>query len=222
MPAGVYCIINLQTGQRYVGSTKDIAYRWYNHRSYLRGGKHENERLQADFNQYGESAFDFQVLEEVTDVRKLIEREQHYIDIVKPEYNMAPNAGSTKGMTYTQKSKRGGRRHEPGKTYEEYYGEEKSDEIKSKISEHSGFRDYNKERSKKGKTFEEIYGPDRAIVIKAKMTRAAKMNKGQVAKNRLALRAAVLGGRRQNLLSTVHGVSQNVGDSDGETTREEG
>jgi len=49
--------------------------------------------LQKSFNKYGEFNFRFDVLEEVTDVTKLIECEQKWIDAIKPEFNMTLIAG---------------------------------------------------------------------------------------------------------------------------------
>ena len=85
--SGIYCIINLKNGNRYIGSSKNIRQRLWSHRAELRHNKHENSHLQAAWNKYGEQNFDYYVIE-VCDKDKLLEREQEYINIMKPEYNI--------------------------------------------------------------------------------------------------------------------------------------
>lgn len=62
---GIYSITNQATGDRYVGKSKDIVGRWERHRSRLRLGKHENLKLQQNWNLYGEDSFSLEVLEAV-------------------------------------------------------------------------------------------------------------------------------------------------------------
>ena len=85
--SGIYCIINLKNGNRYIGSSKNIRQRLWSHRAELRHNKHENSHLQAAWNKYGEQNFDYYVIE-VCDKDKLLEREQEYINTMKPEYNI--------------------------------------------------------------------------------------------------------------------------------------
>lgn len=59
----VYCVLNVVTGQRYVGSTKRVRRRWTEHINALKRGKHANEHLQNSWNKYGEDSFIFYVLE---------------------------------------------------------------------------------------------------------------------------------------------------------------
>jgi len=48
---------------------------------------------------YGHSSFSLSILE-YCDVAKVIEREQYYIDTLKPEYNILQTAGSTFGYRW--------------------------------------------------------------------------------------------------------------------------
>lgn len=89
----IYQILNLITGKTYVGSTVDIKRRKRTHVRLLRKGNHHSNKLQNSFNKYGEDSFDFIILEEVSDVNLLIEREQFWLDKIKPEYNMTLVAG---------------------------------------------------------------------------------------------------------------------------------
>ena len=59
---GIYELRNLTNGRRYVGSSKDIRARFWNHRSMLRGGTHPNKDLLADWSSLGANAFDFCVV----------------------------------------------------------------------------------------------------------------------------------------------------------------
>ena len=88
---GVYQIICLADGCSYVGSSNDIGGRWYYHRNDLKKNKHHSFLLQKAWNLYGESKFRFVVLEEHEE-HELLDREQHYLDTLRPEYNIAIDA----------------------------------------------------------------------------------------------------------------------------------
>lgn len=59
---GVFTITNAITGEQYVGRSYDVPQRIRDYRKQLRCGKHQNRRLQAAWNAYGEAAFVFDVL----------------------------------------------------------------------------------------------------------------------------------------------------------------
>jgi group I intron endonuclease len=77
---GVYKILNIITGQCYVGSTTHIANRVYNHEWHLRRGSHKNPKFAAAWEEFGREAFVFVALEIVSDKSLLLEREQVWID----------------------------------------------------------------------------------------------------------------------------------------------
>lgn len=76
---GIYCIENTVNNKKYIGLSRNIEQRWNEHRSKLRRGKHGNVYLQRAWNNYGENAFKFYIIE-VCDSDMLSEREAYYID----------------------------------------------------------------------------------------------------------------------------------------------
>ena len=84
---GIYCIQNISNNKRYIGSSKNMYQRLLKHFALLRHNKHENIILQQSWNKHGEEVFDWYILE-YCEENKLTEREQHYIDFFKTEYNI--------------------------------------------------------------------------------------------------------------------------------------
>jgi len=103
---GVYGIYNRQNGKWYVGSAaRGFSYRWGRHRSDLRLRKHSNAHLQSAFNLYGEPNFRFVILEDCPpDV--CVQREQHWMDRIHPDYNIELNAASSTGCTRSEEAKK--------------------------------------------------------------------------------------------------------------------
>lgn len=103
--SGIYVILNLSNGKRYIGQAASIGDRWLTHRSHLEVGRHHSKYLQASWKKYGAEIFKFYVLEYVPlDKSLLAEREQFWMDHFKPEYNTAPSAGSSLGVKHTPRS----------------------------------------------------------------------------------------------------------------------
>lgn len=100
---GIYIIECLLNGKWYVGSSKNIKGRWKQHLRRLRKNTHHNIYLQRSFNKYGEDAFRIITLEEVSYPEDLLPREQHYIDLLSPEYNIGSVGG---GDNYTNHPRR--------------------------------------------------------------------------------------------------------------------
>ena len=85
---GIYSIFNTFNGKKYIGSSKDIYNRLHEHLHNLRAGNSHNKHLQAAWNRYGEENFQFNVLEFCKEEERF-NKEQYYIDFMKPEYNFA-------------------------------------------------------------------------------------------------------------------------------------
>lgn len=102
---GIYAIVNKITKDFYIGSTKKaFRDRWAGHKSSIKVGK-GCPILQKAWNKYGENSFEFIVIEIIKDKEKIIEREQFYIDFLKPKYNANPIAGSNKNRKWTEEQK---------------------------------------------------------------------------------------------------------------------
>lgn len=66
MTTGIYKITNLKTNTVYIGASVQIETRFSQHLNELRKGTHRNTHLQNAFKKYGESNFEFTIVEECT------------------------------------------------------------------------------------------------------------------------------------------------------------
>lgn len=82
--SGVYKITNKITGDFYIGSSKDIKRRWRDHIKLSQWKAHPNTRLYKDMFEFGLDNFLFEIIEETDNLK---EREQYYIEQLKPSYN---------------------------------------------------------------------------------------------------------------------------------------
>lgn len=83
--AGIYQITC--RGRHYIGSSKNVWERLYDHRSELRGNNHANSILQNHWNKYGEESFSVEIIEQCS-LKLLKPREQHWIDKLNPYMNV--------------------------------------------------------------------------------------------------------------------------------------
>ena len=84
--AGVYEIINVTTGDFYIGASKDVCTRMQQHINQLKRNEHICKSMQLDWNKYGEYIFEFNVLE-YCNISELESKETKYIKSRKPFYN---------------------------------------------------------------------------------------------------------------------------------------
>jgi hypothetical protein len=61
--AGVYRIRNTTTGRSLVASSVNVAGRLNRHRFQLKAGSHPHAELQAEWNEFGEQAFEFTIVD---------------------------------------------------------------------------------------------------------------------------------------------------------------
>jgi len=79
MSQGIYSWVNTQNGKVYVGSGQDLERRKVEHLRFLNTGTHSNLHLQAAWNLYGATAFEFVVIELIEDLLWLRARESAWI-----------------------------------------------------------------------------------------------------------------------------------------------
>jgi len=79
--SGIYAIRGLYNNYNLVGQTTRSMYkRWKEHIKYVRCGLHENSYFQNSYNKHGEDKFVFVVLEEISDLSLLNDRESYWIE----------------------------------------------------------------------------------------------------------------------------------------------
>lgn len=122
----IYQIRNLINEKIYVGSAFNFHKRIQAHEHRLRFNKHVNKHIQAAYNKYGKDNFVFEILEEC-EKEKIIEREQFWIDKLKPQYNLNLFAANSSGRKLSLESIEKMRKSLTGKKHTE--------ESKRKMSE---------------------------------------------------------------------------------------
>lgn len=105
--AGIYRWVNLVTNKSYIGSSSNIASRlkvYYSFKTMRNKIDKESSIIYRAILKYGYSKFKLDILE-YCEVSSLISREQHYIDLLKPEYNILKMAGNRLGHKLGLKTK---------------------------------------------------------------------------------------------------------------------
>jgi hypothetical protein len=77
--AGVYSISCKATGRRYIGQSHSVILRIATHVSQLYGDRHINKQMQQDWNQYGPSAFSFDIIKRIECARERCKLESSLI-----------------------------------------------------------------------------------------------------------------------------------------------
>lgn len=133
----------------YIGSAKNIGIRLSKHLLDLERNKHHSIYLQRAWNKY--QNINVEIIEICNNI---IEREQYYIDKLKPHFNLCKNAFNCEGVKRSTNHKNKISEHH--KNNKEYWAEiykkrviSHSDETKQKIKEKSLGRVFSKEARKK-------------------------------------------------------------------------
>jgi group I intron endonuclease len=101
--SGIYQIKNKVNGKSYIGSSVRLNKRWKRHLTDLKCNVHHSLALQRAFHKYGSDNFEFSILENC-DENLLLEREQFYLDSLKPEYNICSVAGNCLGIKQSEET----------------------------------------------------------------------------------------------------------------------
>ena len=80
--SGIYAIKNSINNKVYIGSSKSIRFRFYEHKYDLNKGDHSSQHLQSSWNKYGKNNFRFEIIEECA-IDFLIEKEEFWIEHFK-------------------------------------------------------------------------------------------------------------------------------------------
>ena len=146
----IYMIINNSNKRKYIGRTNRPKDRKATHFNLLRQGKHHSAEMQKDFDLYGESAFEFIILNNDVSEEEIEELELSLIKANENGYNMINQSkridnyihhGESNGMygkKHSDESKERMRESKKGMYDGEdnpFYGKKHSDETKNKISE---------------------------------------------------------------------------------------
>jgi hypothetical protein len=114
--SGIYKWTNNSNGKTYVGSSIDLNRRikeYFNPERSLRELKRGESMLYKSLLKYGYTNFTLEILEvlnvdELTTMKArttLLDKEQYYIDLLKPEYNILKKAGSNLGTKMSSETK---------------------------------------------------------------------------------------------------------------------
>ena len=94
----IYKITNKITHQNYIGQTIDIQRRKRTHRNRLNNNTHDNPKLQASWNKYGQDNFEFESWEfQINTLQELDQLECEYIDKyngLTEGFNLVPGGGN--------------------------------------------------------------------------------------------------------------------------------
>jgi LAGLIDADG DNA endonuclease family protein/NADH-ubiquinone oxidoreductase (complex I) subunit 5/GIY-YIG catalytic domain-containing protein len=104
---GVYRWTNLTNGNSYIGSSVNLERRLKGYFSiYLLESEIKNGRsmINSALLKYGYSNFTLEILE-YCDSSEVVTREQYYLDLFKPEYNILSTAGSWLGSKHSEEAK---------------------------------------------------------------------------------------------------------------------
>jgi len=130
---GIYEILNVKNGRRYIGSAVNVSKRWREHLRQLEDGKHHSRFMQRCWNKNGSDCFVFRVVLSC-EKENLLMYEQAFLDFHEPEYNSAKVAGSQLGFRHSEESRAKMSASRP-KGFSPMKGRHHSDEAKRKISE---------------------------------------------------------------------------------------
>lgn len=104
---GIYLWTHKALGKQYVGSSLNISQRlvkYYSKACLVSEIQRSNSAIYRAILKYGIKEFTFEVLEHC-EADVLIEREQFYINTLKPEYNVLKKAGNRKGFMHSEATK---------------------------------------------------------------------------------------------------------------------
>ena len=141
--SGVYRWTNKLNGNSYIGGSTDLSRRFANYYNYNKIIK-SNMNINKAILKYGYSHFSLEILE-YCKPNNILTREQYYLDLYKPIYNILKKAGSSLGYRHTYETKAFISSIKTGKTGIKKIGVKHTEETKLKISKSLVGRKLSKE-----------------------------------------------------------------------------
>lgn len=101
----IYKITNILDNKTYIGSSlKGLSSRKHRHLWEMKKNIHHNHHLQREYNKHGESIFKFEEIDKVDDTSQLTDRENHWIRMNNPDYNIMRDVKSHIGVKRTEET----------------------------------------------------------------------------------------------------------------------
>jgi group I intron endonuclease len=114
--SGVYALICRVNNKFYVGSSTNLTNRLLDYMQPAYLAQQTNRPILRAIVKYGLMNFIFVVLE-TCNVTDTLQREQYWLDLLEPDYNLSPKAGSTLGVSLSEETKAKLRLAHLGKTH---------------------------------------------------------------------------------------------------------
>ena len=145
---GIYQIQSISKPVRfYIGSAVNVKQRWKVHLSDLKLNRHSNKKIQNHYNKYGKDDLIF-IIVELCFPEFLTAREQHYINKLKPYFNICKTAGSNLGIKFSEETRRKlSKAHKGQRGY--WLNKHLSEETKRKMSESHKDKKHSEEQKRK-------------------------------------------------------------------------
>lgn len=106
---GIYRIVNLVNGKKYVGRSVNFRNRFHGHKSALNRNKHCNPHLQNSWNKYGSDSFSFEIVNYGYETETLELYEQFFLDTYVKwgfDYNVNRHAEHTTRIQITEEHRK--------------------------------------------------------------------------------------------------------------------
>ena len=100
---GIYKVTNIVTGDFYIGASASVYYRISNHIWTFKNGRCGNSKMRNDALIYGYQSFIYETLEFCDPIDR-DNREQYFIDLLKPTYNKWMSVKIPKGYKHSEES----------------------------------------------------------------------------------------------------------------------
>ena len=152
--SGIYMIQSIVNNKQYVGSAVNLKNRKGCHIRSLKRD-HNNRYMQNHVNKHGIDVLRFFILEFCLE-EELIEREQYWMDVLNPEFNLCPTAGSMFGFRFSEESKR-----KMSESHADYSGENHP---------RFGSRHSEESKQKSSKTKKVFYQTEEGLKVRKKLS----------------------------------------------------